>query len=182
VAVPLSLTLPTTWGNRATPGEALGRDGAAVLMTCSCLRFSHSILITISNHDVFREIKAYFKAIPVRFEMTLPAVVDNIMPFSSLKATNSRQTVPSLNFGILNMNSDQESCSEWDRSTLVNENYANFRDTFCQDPADSKLQVTRFYENIAEDGNERPGYCVHPSPITFSDQIEYYAVRLYSLK
>lgn len=67
-------------------------------MTCSCLRFSHSILITISNHDVFLEIKAYFKAIQVRYEMTEPAVVDNIMPFSSLKATNSRQTVASPNF------------------------------------------------------------------------------------
>ncbi len=77
------------------------------------------------------------------------------------------------------MNSDLKSCSEWDRSTLVNENHANFRDTFCQDPADTKLQLTRFYENIAEDGNERPGYCVHPSPIIFSDQIEYYAVCLY---
>jgi hypothetical protein len=81
------------------------------------------------------------------------------------------------------MNSEQESCSDWDESSTICETDANFRDTFCQNPEDSKLRVTRFYDTLADnDGNGKLGYCVHPRPITFSGEIEFFAVRLHFAK
>jgi hypothetical protein len=77
------------------------------------------------------------------------------------------------------MNVEEDSCFDSDESTAVSENDANFRDTFCQNPEDSKLQVTRFYDCIVDDsGNERPKYYVRPEPITFADEIEDLAVCL----
>jgi hypothetical protein len=78
------------------------------------------------------------------------------------------------------MNAEQESCSDWDESSTICEIDANFGDTFCQNPEDSKLQVTRFLAD--DDGNGKLGYSIHPNPIAFSDDVEFFAVCLHLAK
>jgi hypothetical protein len=75
------------------------------------------------------------------------------------------------------MSAEQEVCSDWDESSTVCEIDASFTDTFCQNPEDSKLHVTRFHKIVAEqDGHGKLGSFMHCSPITFSDEIEFFAV------
>jgi hypothetical protein len=81
------------------------------------------------------------------------------------------------------MNVEEDSCFDSVKQSAVCDIDSNFKDTFCQNPEDSRLQVTRFYDNVADDsGIGNLGYCTYARPITFSDEIEYLAVCLHLAK
>jgi hypothetical protein len=74
------------------------------------------------------------------------------------------------------MDAEEGPLFDWVESSAVREIDANFRDTFCLNPEDSKLQITRFFETAADNGGGMRGCYAHSGPIAFSDEIDYFAV------
>jgi hypothetical protein len=74
------------------------------------------------------------------------------------------------------MDIDDRPSFDWVESSAVSEINANFENTFCRNPEDSKLQITRFYEIVEENGGERERCCVHDGPLVFPEDINKAAV------
>jgi hypothetical protein len=74
------------------------------------------------------------------------------------------------------MDIDEGPSFDWVESSAVSEINANFESTFCHNPEDSKLQITRFYEIVEENGGDREKCCVHDGPLVFPEDIKKAAV------